>query len=124
MKPQVVIVEDDPEIAKLLKKQLVRLDFDVVEASDGEKALEKISATVPALICLDVMLPNISGYDVCEKIRRDPALANVPILMISARSLPMDRARAFELGANAFLPKPFSSKDLAQLVKNLVARAT
>lgn len=122
MKQKVLVVEDDPEVSGLLKKQLSRMDLEVTQASDGSRAMEALKTTVPDLVCLDLMLPATSGYEVCEHIRKTPRLSTVPILVISARTLPMDRAQAFELGASAFLPKPFSSKDLTAMVKNLLAR--
>lgn len=105
-KRTVVVVEDDPEIRKLIRKFLEKLELEVLEAGTGKAALALLEAQVPALVCLDLMLPESSGYSICERIRADARLRDVPVLMISARAMPSDRAHAEEVGANAYLIKP------------------
>lgn len=119
-KQKVLLVEDDPALRRLVNGYLVRMGLEVVEASDGRAAIEALRGFMPDLVCLDLMLPEISGYDVCEAIRKNPALRAVPILMISARSLPEDRAQAEEVGATAYLIKPFSRVEFSNNVRALL----
>jgi two-component system chemotaxis response regulator CheY len=122
-KPHVLLVEDSPEVRKLAKTYLVSLGLDVTEAGDGRGALERLKERVPDLVCLDIMLPEISGYELCELIRATPKIAAVPILMISARSAPTDHANALEAGANAFLVKPFRFAEFSRMVKSLLGQS-
>lgn len=116
-----LVVEDDPDIRKLVRRYLEKLELDVSEAATGKAALAVLGAAPPpALVCLDLMLPESSGYQICEHMRASSALARVPVLVISARSMPPDRALAEEAGADAYLIKPvrwnsFSSTVLALL---------
>ncbi len=115
-----IVVEDDPAIRKLLRKYLEKLDFDVREAGNGRAALSLLKEEqIPSLVCLDVMLPELSGYEILEYIRATPRLKEVPILIVSARALPTDRALAEDLGANAYLVKPIRWTTFASSVKEL-----
>jgi len=111
-----LLVEDDPPLRKLVAGYLKLLNFIVVEAADGKKAMTALGEQPYDLICLDLMLPESSGYDVLEFIRKQ-GLAKVPVLMMSARSLPEDRAQAEELGATLYLIKPFTRSDFTKAVK-------
>src|SRR5438445_7786199 len=102
----VLVVEDDPQIRKLLRKYLEKLELAVVEAATGRSALAILGEQKPVLVCLDLMLPESSGYDICEFIRGNARLRDVPVLVISARSMPKDRVVAEEVGANEYLIKP------------------
>ena len=112
----VLLVEDDPPLRKLVAGYLKLLNFAVIEAADGKKAMTALGEQPYDLICLDLMLPESSGYDVLEFIRKE-GLAKVPVLMMSARSLPEDRAQAEELGATLYLIKPFTRSDFTKAVK-------
>ncbi len=116
----VLVVEDDPEIRKLLRKYLEKLGFDVTEADTGKAALAALSVQRPTLVCLDLTLPESSGYEICEHIRNNPQLADLPVLVVSARSMPPDRALAEEVGATAYLIKPIRWKSFAATVQSLV----
>ncbi len=111
-----LLVEDDPPLRKLVAGYLKLLNFAVIEAADGKKAMTALAEQKYDLICLDLMLPESSGYDVLEFIRKE-GLAKVPVLMMSARSLPEDRAQAEELGATLYLIKPFTRSDFTKAVK-------
>ena len=111
-----LLVEDDPPLRKLVAGYLKILNFAVAEAADGKKAMAALSEQKYDIICLDLMLPESSGYDVLEFIRKQ-GLAKVPVLMMSARSLPEDRAQAEELGATLYLIKPFTRSDFTKAVK-------
>ena len=115
-----LVVEDDPEIRKLIRKYLEKLGLEVHEAGTGKAALAQLAAMTPALVCLDLMLPETSGYDICRHIRQMPALRKVPVLMISARSMPPDRAQAEEVGADAYLIKPIRWKSFSAAVLALL----
>lgn len=112
----VLVVDDDPEIRKLLATALDRMGFSVSEAADGRTAIKRLEAARPTLLCIDLMLPESSGYDVCEHINKTPTLNGLPILMVSARTMPEDRAQAEELGVRVYLSKPFTQTQLKQAV--------
>ncbi len=112
-----LVVEDDPEIRNLITIYLQRLDFEVSTASNGRLAITKLTETRPTLLCIDQMLPESSGYDVCEHVVKSPALAGLPILMVSARGMPGDRATAEELGVRQYLVKPFTQTQFVEHVR-------
>lgn len=116
----VLVVEDDPEIRRLLRKYLEKLGFEVREAGTGKAALAILPEIEPALVCLDLMLPESSGYELCERIRAMDKYQDVPVLIISARSTPSDRAAAEEVGATAYLIKPIRWESFASTVRLLV----
>jgi len=111
-----LVVEDDPEIRNLITIYLQRLGFEVVTASNGRIAMGKLDDHRPTLMCIDQMLPESSGYDVCEYVVKTPKLVGLPILMISARGMPGDRALAEELGVRKYLVKPFTQ---AQFIEHV-----
>jgi CheY-like chemotaxis protein len=116
----VLLVEDDPEIRKFLRRCLEKLDLRVKEAATGRAALALLKEEKPALVCLDLMLPEFSGYEICEKIRASPDLHDVPVLIVSARAMPPDRAMAEEVGATAYLIKPIHWKTFSTTVAGLL----
>ena len=123
MKRQLVlIVEDDPDLRRLLRKFVEVLGHEVQEAATGKAALLSLQANPPSLVCLDLMLPEQSGYTVCEFIRRDARLKDIPVLVISARALPEDRASAEEAGASAYLVKPFTRAQVVDQVEALLGK--
>lgn len=115
------MVDDDPDIRKIISAWLKQLGFDVSHAPDGRSAIASLNKSPPTLLCLDLMLPESSGYDVCEHVQKTASLASVRVLMISARSLPEDRALAEELGARAYLSKPFTQADFVRHVNDALA---
>jgi CheY-like chemotaxis protein len=118
-----LIVEDSPLFRRMLSDLLQSVGFTrVVEASSGRGALELLDGHPPPdLVCLDLTLPDTSGYEVCEHIRASPALKDVPVLMISARTQTMDRAQAEEAGASGYLIKPFTSEESHHQVERVMA---
>ena len=116
-----LVVDDDPDIRKIVSTYLQRLDFTVTQAADGRSALAALEAARPSLLCIDVMLPETSGYDVCEYVRSSPTLRGLPILVMSARDMPKDRAIAEELGARAYLSKPFTQAAFVAHVEQTLA---
>ena len=112
----VLLVEDDPDIQSLVAEHLNQVGFQVCVASDGETAIRLARERRPGVVCLDLKLPRISGYDVCEQIRADPALTDTAILITSARNTFDIRVFSIEAGADACLTKPFSMKELVEQV--------
>src|SRR5260221_14104502 len=110
MKTKILIVEDDPHIRLGLEEILKGEDYDVVVCHRGDKALEAVRKHQPSLIVLDVMLPGLSGYDVCRQLRANKA--TTPILMLTAKGQEMDKAIGLDLGAEDYGPKPFGSCEL------------
>jgi CheY-like chemotaxis protein len=120
----VLVVEDSPLFRKMVGEFLHALGITrIQEASNGRSALEQLAQSRPDLVCLDLTLPDVSGYDVCEYIRGQPELAGLPVLMISARGTLLDRAQAEEVGADGYLTKPFAQEDFVQQVVRLLAKA-
>jgi DNA-binding response OmpR family regulator len=109
---RVLVVEDEPDIQNMVAQHLTGEGFDVCLASNGEMALQIAREKLPSVVCLDLNLPRISGYDVCEQIRTDPALNGISILMTSARSSLDIRVFSLEAGADAYLTKPYGLEQL------------
>jgi DNA-binding response OmpR family regulator len=121
MAKKVLIVDDEPNIVLSLEFMMKKEGFDVAVAGDGDAALEKVASFGPDLVLLDVMMPNKSGYEVCELLRADPARAGLKIVMLSAKGRESEVAKGVALGADAYVTKPFSTKDLVAQVKVLLA---
>ena len=117
-----LLVDDHPEIRNQIRAFLRRLGFETVEAGDARSAIDRLSTCRPDMICLDLVLPDSSGYDICEFIRRSPVHGATPILMMSDRTYPEDRAHAAEAGADAFLAKPITEKALRERIESLFPR--
>src|SRR3954469_14982655 len=116
-----LVVEDDPEIRKLLIKYLEKLGLVVHAVGTGKAALQALAELEPpALVCLDLMLPEASGYDICKHIRATEPLSSVPVLIISARSIPPDRAQAEEVGASGYRIKPIRWTSFSAMVRELI----
>ncbi|WP_146285045.1 response regulator [Gemmobacter aquaticus] len=118
---RVLIVEDDDHIAMAIEWVLGREGLTHDRVATGRDALPRIRATHPDLVLLDVMLPEMSGHDICRDLRRDPSLADVRVLMMTARGSAQDRRRAIDEGADAFVTKPFDVKDLRAEVIRLLS---
>ncbi len=116
----ILIVDDEPPILDLVRFTLEDADVRVVEASDGVEALVVARRVRPDLILLDVHMPRLDGLEACRQIRREPALARTPIVMLTAAGQEADRARGREAGADEYLTKPFSPLALLALVEALV----
>jgi two-component system phosphate regulon response regulator PhoB len=122
VRSKILVVDDEPEAVELVEFNLEQAGFAVVTAADGAEALTKARATPPSLIVLDLMLPEIGGLEVCKMLRRDPATAGVPIIMLTARAAEIDRVLGLELGADDYITKPFSPRELVLRVKKLLHR--
>jgi two-component system, OmpR family, phosphate regulon response regulator PhoB len=118
---RVLVVEDEDNIATALEFLILREGYGHDRVASGADALPRIRDTRPDLVLLDVMLPDVSGYDICAGIRTDPALARVKVLMMTARGSVQERRRGLELGADGFISKPFELGDLRAEVRRLLA---
>jgi CheY-like chemotaxis protein len=120
---RVLVVDDEPDVLLLCRLNLEQQGFDVLEASNGRSALELLREERPDVVVLDLMMPGMNGYDVLEAIRDDELLRRTPILVLTAKSLQADRERTAEMGAAAFLTKPFLPSELCELVRSLAGQA-
>ncbi len=119
MKPLLLIIDDDPKLNRLLTEFLGDFGFRVESAVTPAEGLKKLRRDKPALIILDVMLPEMNGFELCKQIRRDSA---VPVIMLTARGDPMDRIIGLEIGADDYLPKPFEPRELVARIQAVLRR--
>ncbi|HEY2123683.1 MAG TPA: response regulator transcription factor [Chthoniobacterales bacterium] len=122
MSDKILIVEDEPDVAELLAHHLRKEGFAVAIVGTGRAAFAAVKNESPALIVLDLMLPEISGLDLCRMIKSNPETDNVPILMLSARIEEIDRVLGFELGAYDYVVKPFSPRELVLRIRAILRR--
>jgi len=120
---KILVVEDEPDIRKLVHYNLVQERLQTVEAEDGEKALRLLDREKPDLIILDLMLPGLSGLEICKRLRERPETARIPILMLTAKASEADRVVGLEMGADDYLTKPFSPRELVARVKAILRRS-
>ena len=123
MKAKIFIVEDEPSIVQLVKYNLEKQNFKVLVSNNGEEGLQEIKKTEPDLILLDWMLPDLSGIDICKALRKDTKFKNIPIIMLTARSQEEDKVLGLNVGADDYLPKPFSNLELIARVNALLRRS-
>jgi CheY-like chemotaxis protein len=116
---RVLVVDDSPVIRQLIEMNLQLEGFEVTVAEDGAAAVELARDLVPDLITLDVVMPRMNGLDAIIRLRADPVTARIPVVVVSARVQPGDRARAERLGADAYVTKPFEPAELVQVVSRL-----
>jgi phosphate regulon transcriptional regulator PhoB len=120
---RILIIEDDKDIVELVRYNLTTEGFQVHAAFDGSSGLNTLKKTPPDLLLLDLMLPKLSGLEICREIRRDDSLNRFPILMLTARGEEADRVVGLEMGADDYVTKPFSPRELLARVKALLRRA-
>ncbi len=119
---RILIIEDDRDIVELVRYNLANEGFQVNAAADGSTGLASVKKSPPDLLVLDLMLPKLSGLEICKAIRRDPALNRLPILILTARGEEADRVVGLEMGADDYVTKPFSPRELVARVKALLRR--
>jgi two-component system phosphate regulon response regulator PhoB len=122
MKPKILVVDDELDALEVLGFKLREAGFTPIFATDGLKALAAIRAERPDLVVLDLMLPELDGLEVCKLMRRDPATAGIPVLMLTAKAAEMDRVVGLELGADDYVTKPFSPRELVLRVQAILRR--
>ncbi|MFH1996096.1 MAG: response regulator [Candidatus Omnitrophota bacterium] len=121
-KRKILLVDDEPALLMALKIRLEANGFNILEASDGQMALDKAMADKPDLIILDVMLPKIDGYAICKTLKTDASKKTIPIIILSARAQTEDAQKAKEAGADAYLTKPIKSDILLAKVNELLKK--
>lgn len=124
MKQTILIVDDEPDAIELIDFNLRAAGFRTAAANSGDEALKQAREVLPDLIVLDLMLPEVDGLEVCKILRRDPAMADVPIVMLTAKASELDRVLGLELGAGDYVTKPFSPRELVLRVKRLLRSGT
>src|SRR5438105_6101972 len=118
-KTTILTADDDPQLLRLVARNLELEDYNVLTASDGKQALEQIEAKEPDLVLLDVMMPRMDGFTVCQRVRE---FSSVPIIIVTARGQDQDKVRGLDLGADDYLTKPFSVEELAARVRAVLRR--
>ena len=125
MGKRVLVVDDDRVIQQLLQVNLELEGYDVVAtASDGKEALEKIAELKPDLVILDIMMPKMDGLEVCRHLKADASTARIPVILLSARAQDLDIREGLDIGANAYLTKPFDPVELLEVVGRLLSGAS
>jgi len=120
---RIQVIEDDKDIVELVRYNLEKDGFQVIASSDGATGLAQIRKAPPDLVVLDLMLPKLSGLDICKEVRKDASLNRLPILILTAKGEEADRVVGLELGADDYVTKPFSPRELVARVKALLRRA-
>jgi two-component system, OmpR family, alkaline phosphatase synthesis response regulator PhoP len=123
MAKKILIADDEPNIVISLEFLMQRNGYEVKTAGDGEAAFRLVNEFRPDLVLLDIMLPLKSGYEVCQKIRENPDLGGMKVVMITAKGRDIEVAKGLALGADAYITKPFSTQDLLDQVKRLLSEA-
>ena len=117
---RVLVVDDEPDVLLLCRLNLQQRGHELLEASNGPTALELARERQPEVIVLDLMLPGMNGYEVLENLKQDERTSDIPVLVLTAKSLRVDRERSHTLGASGFLTKPFLPSELCDMVESLV----
>jgi len=120
--PRVLVVEDEPDIAALIAYQLTREGFRVETAGTGPEALQSVARDIPDLVVLDRMLPGLSGDEILRRLKEEPGTSSIPVLVLTAKREQEDRIKGFELGADDYLTKPFSPRELVLRVQAILRR--
>lgn len=123
MNKRILIVDDEPNIVISLEFLMKREGFEVIVAADGDAALQAVAQHVPDLVLLDIMLPRKDGFEVCQTIRANPAWQAIKVIMLTAKGRDTEMAKGVAVGADAYLTKPFSNKDLLEQVNQLLNTA-
>lgn len=123
MASKILIADDEQNIVISLEFLMKREGFNVSIAQDGEEAINKIRAEMPDLVLLDVMMPKRNGFEVCQEVKADPALQSIKVLMLTAKGRDTEVTKGLALGADAYMTKPFSTKELVEKVRSLLSGA-
>ena len=115
--PRVLIVEDEPNIVLSLEILLRRAGYETASTGDGEEAMELIRRTRPDVVLLDIMLPKQNGYEVCRSVKSEPTLSSIPIIMLTAKGQEVEMLKGLELGASAYIAKPFGNAEVLEAVR-------
>ncbi len=124
MSQKILIVDDEPNIVAALEFLLEKDGYEVRVAANGEEALGQLDAFNPDLVLLDVMVPKLSGYEVCQRMRAEPKWRNIKIVMLSAKGREVEVSKGMSLGADLYVTKPFSSAELVATIRRLLTTQT
>ncbi len=116
---KILLVDDDPKIRALLQATIGGR-YKIIEAGDGRETIEKVKKEKPSLIILDVLMPNMDGFEVCRIIKNDPELIKIPVILLTAKKDPEDRRRGIEAGCDEYFTKPFSPRALLKRIEELL----
>ena|SRR5579884_2460604 len=122
MSGTILVIDDEPYILRSLSYLLAREGYTVETAGNGEEGLARVRSLRPPLVFLDIMMPYMNGYEVCEQIKQDASLADTYVIMLSAKGQQIDRERGLSGGADEYMTKPFSPREVAQRVKTILAQ--
>src|SRR5918911_5164172 len=118
----ILVIDDEPYILRSLSYLLAREGYRVETAANGEEGLQRVRSLRPPLVFLDIMMPNMNGYEVCEQVKQDPSLSGTYVIMLSAKGQQIDRERGLLGGADEYMTKPFSPREVAQRVRSILAQ--
>lgn len=121
MAHRILIADDEPNIVLALEFLMKKEGYEVQTVSDGEHALRAIETSSPDLILLDIMMPKLDGYEVCQRIRSNPSMKNIIIIMLTAKGREIEREKGLALGADFYITKPFSTREVVQKVREVLA---
>ena len=121
MSGPILVIDDEPYILRSLSYLLQREGYTVETATNGEEGLQRVRTLRPPLVFLDIMMPHMNGYEVCEQVKQDPSLEDTYVIMLSAKGQQIDRERGLAEGANEYMTKPFSPREVAQRVRTILA---
>ncbi len=121
-KTRILVVEDEESLLKLESILLSSKGYDVTGVMDGKAALAQVAANPPNLVVLDIMLPEIDGFEVCRQIKENPATKGIPVIMLTAKKNSQDYARGMEVGADAYITKPFKSAKVMETIESLLKK--
>ena len=123
-KKRVLVVDDEPHIVKLVKLSLGDQNYDIVGITSGKEAISYVNNNAPDILVLDLMMPGVNGYDVCQAVRENPKTKGIPIIILSAKSQMLDKLNAIDVGADDYMCKPFDPDELARRIKLNLSMAT
>lgn len=119
---KILIVDDELDTLLPLRRALEMDNFNVIEAQDGVEALEKVRVEIPDLVLLDLMLPRLNGFEVCQRLKQEEATSSIPIIMLTAKSESSDKVEGIEIGADDYVTKPFDLEELKARIKAVLRR--
>ncbi|MHB8883147.1 MAG: response regulator transcription factor [Thermodesulfovibrionales bacterium] len=122
--PRVLIVDDEPNIVLALELLMKRDGYETLSVDDGQKAFEAVKEFRPDLVILDIMMPKMDGYEVCQRIRADDQLRDVSIIMLTAKGREVEKEKGMALGADLYITKPFSTREVMLKVREILDRRT
>ncbi len=120
---KILLVDDEIDTLLPLKRSLEAEDYIVVGASNGKEALIKAKTEIPDIILLDLMMPEMDGYEVCEKLKKDPMTKNIPVIILTAKDAVRDKVKGLDIGADDYVTKPFNLNELRARIKSVLRRA-